>query len=163
MATLVYKMTHKGDPNSDLGIWGVEDCMGQVRGYAFDAVIGVGGRSWWTNQTSRAGEIVWIGLDPQHMPGRGKRGPKLRFAHFRYFQEGELMLSEIAPNLNKAMHNCRFMLHGFGRLQEQEIEKILDLAMKARPSAHLIAQASDSQADGKECRQERCRSKPCRR
>ena len=43
MATLVYKMTHKGDPDSELGFWGVEDCMGQVRGYGFDAVIGIGG------------------------------------------------------------------------------------------------------------------------
>src|SRR5437588_10071527 len=75
MATLVYKMTHKGDPNPELGWWGVADCMGQVRGFAFDAVIGIGGRSWWTNQTSRVGELVWIGLDPQQVPG-GKRGQK---------------------------------------------------------------------------------------
>ena len=44
MVTLVYKMTHKGDPDPDLGHWGVEDCMGRVRGFKFDAVIGIGGR-----------------------------------------------------------------------------------------------------------------------
>jgi hypothetical protein len=78
MATLVYKMTHRGDPDSDLGFWGVEDCMGQVRSYGFDAVIGIGGRSWWTNQTSRTGEIVWIGLGPE-IVDQGRRGPVLRF------------------------------------------------------------------------------------
>src|SRR5437588_4985222 len=115
MATLVYKMTHKGDPNPELGWWGVADCMGQVRGYAFDAVIGIGGRSWWTNQTSRAGEIVWIGLGPE-VVDQEERGPVLRFGHFRYFGEGELMLRTIAPQLEKAMHNCRFRLYGFSQI-----------------------------------------------
>src|SRR5215471_4955428 len=100
MATLVYKMTHKGDPDSDLGLWGVEDCMGQVRGFGFDAVIGIGGRSWWRNQTSRTGEVVWIGIGPE-IVDQARRGPVLRFAHFRYFRESELVLKAIAPNLAK--------------------------------------------------------------
>jgi hypothetical protein len=157
MATLVYKMTHKGDPDSNLGFWGVEDCMGQVRGYEFDAVIGIGGRSWWTNQTSRTGEIVWIGLGPE-IVAQGKRGPVLRFAHFRYFQEGELMLRKIAPNLVKATQNCRFRLYGFTQIQEQEIAKICKLAKKAGASAQLTSQASNSQG----CRRKPCRRKPCR-
>jgi hypothetical protein len=82
MATLVYKMTHADEPDAALGCWGVEDCMGQVRGYAFDGVIGIGGRSWWTDQTSRVGKIVWIGLGPE-LVDEGNRGPVLRFAHFR--------------------------------------------------------------------------------
>ena len=89
MATLVYKMTHKGDPDPDFGHWGVEDCMGRVRGFKFDAVIGIGGRSWWTNQPNRAGELIWIGIGPQKSV-QGKRGPKVRFARFRYFEEGDL-------------------------------------------------------------------------
>lgn len=152
MATLIYKMTHSGDPDSDLGCWGVSDCMGQVRGYDFDAVIGIGGRSWWPNETSRAGEIVWVGLGPQQMPGRGKRGPEVRFAHFRYFLEGEQMLSEIAPKLDQSMQNRRIRLYGFSRIEEQEIEHILALAMKTGPSATFSTEATKTQADGKECR-----------
>ena len=56
MVTLVYKMTHKGDPSDKpVGWWGDH---GRVRAFKFDAVIGIGGRSWWTNQTNRAGEIT---------------------------------------------------------------------------------------------------------
>jgi hypothetical protein len=157
MATLVYKMTHKGDPDSDLGCWGVGDCMGQVRGFTFDAVIGFGGRSWWTNQTSRAGEIVWIGIGPQRTPVRRKRGPEVRFAHFRYFEEGELTLGEIAPKLDKAMHKRRFRLHGFSQAEQREIERILKLANNAGPSASLSKQTAQGQSNGKECRQKVCR------
>jgi hypothetical protein len=145
-------MTHKGDPNPDLGWWGVSDCMGQVRGFPFDAVIGIGGRSWWTNETSRVGEIVWVGLDPQQMPVRGKRGPKVRFARFRYFREGELMLCEIAPSLDKSMQSCRFRLYDFSRVEEEEIEQILALARRARPSAEFFTQPMKNQANGEECR-----------
>ena len=151
MATLVYKMTHKGDPDSDLGWWGVKDCMGQVRSFPFGAVIGIGGRSWWKNQISRVGEIVWVGLEPDKMPIRGKR-PKVRFAHFRYFCEGELLLSKIARELDKAMQSCRFKLYDFSRVEEQEIEKILALARKAGHSAAFFTQPTKKQVNGLECR-----------
>jgi hypothetical protein len=157
MVTLVYKMTHKGDPDPDLGCWGVEDCMGRVRGIKFDAVIGIGGRSWWTNQTNRAGEIIWIGIGPQKSV-QGERGPVVTFDHFRYFGEGELTLREIAPKLDKAIHKCRFKLHGFSQTEQREIEQILELAKEARPSASLSAKAIQSQRGGKKCRR-----KPCRR
>jgi hypothetical protein len=149
MATLVYKMTHSGDPDSELGCWGVSDCMGQVRGYGFDAVIGIGGRSWWTNETSREGELIWIGVDPQEIPG-GRRGPKLAFAQFRYFQAGEKVLSEIAPTLDRAMRNRRFMLYGFNRTQEQEIKAILKMAMRAEPSAILFTRAAIKKATNRQ-------------
>jgi hypothetical protein len=151
MTTLLYKMTHKGDPNPQLGWWGVADCMGQVRGFTFDAVIGIGGCSWWTNQTSRVGEIVWVGLDPQQMPVRGKRGPMVRFAHFRYFSEGELLLSEIAPKLDKSMLTRRFRLYDFSRIEEEEIEKILALAQKWEPSTEFVTQAIKKQTKGQKC------------
>jgi hypothetical protein len=154
-------MTHKGDPDPDLGCWGVEDCMGQVRGYDFDAVIGIGGRSWWTDQTSRVGEIVWIGVGPQVVI-EGRRGPVLRFAHFRYFQEGELVLRQIAPKLGKAMYNCRLKLYGFSQLEEQEIKRICRLAMKAGPSASSLTQGTDTQMKIAHCRR-RLRRRICRK
>ena len=42
MRVLVYKRTHNGDPDTS-GCFGVYDCMGAVRDWEFDAVIGVGG------------------------------------------------------------------------------------------------------------------------
>jgi len=40
MNTLIYKRTHRGDPNES-GVFGVWNCMGQIRGWEFDAVIGM--------------------------------------------------------------------------------------------------------------------------
>jgi hypothetical protein len=44
MRTLIYKRTHPGDPDTT-GRFGVCDCMGRVRTWDFEAVIGVGGLS----------------------------------------------------------------------------------------------------------------------
>jgi hypothetical protein len=156
MITLVYKMTHKGDPDPNLGHWGVEDCMGRVRGFKYDAIIGVGGRCWWTGQTNRTGEIIWIGIGPQKSV-QGKRGPKIRFAHFRYFREGEITLREVAPQLDNTIHRCRFKLSGFSQSEQQEIERILELAKKTKPSASLPTKAIQSQRDGKKCCRKVCR------
>src|SRR4051812_45820013 len=43
MRTLVYKRTHSGDPDPKMGVFGNHDCMGEVRAWPFDAVIGIGG------------------------------------------------------------------------------------------------------------------------
>ncbi|WP_112487513.1 hypothetical protein [Thiomonas sp. X19] len=45
MRILTYKRTHVGDPD-EFGRFGINDCMGRVRGYRYDAVIGVGGTGW---------------------------------------------------------------------------------------------------------------------
>ncbi len=148
--TLVYKMTHKGDPDPDRRLWGVCDCMGKVRGFHFDAVIGIGGTSWWPNEPNRAGEIVWVGLDPHPTPVKAKRGPDVRFAHFRYFREGEKK-RKIPPNLKKAMHKRRYMLYGFSQAEQQEIKGILELAKKPGPSASLFTRTVQSKPHGKEC------------
>jgi len=42
MRILIYKRTHTGDPDLK-GRFGIHDCMGRVRDYDYDAVIGVGG------------------------------------------------------------------------------------------------------------------------
>ncbi len=43
MRTLIYKRTHTGDPDAQ-GRFGIHDCMGSVREWGFQAVVGVGGR-----------------------------------------------------------------------------------------------------------------------
>jgi hypothetical protein len=131
--------------------------MGQVRGYPYDSVIGIGGRSWWTNQTRRVGEIIWIGIGPHWTWVEDKRGPEVTFDHFRSFPEGELMLSDIAPNLDKSMYKRRFKLTGFSTVEAQEIERILDMAIDHGASALLTAEATDSQGDDETYRRTVCR------
>lgn len=58
---LVYKRTHNGDPN-EAGKFGCNDCMGTVRDWDFDAVIGVGGIS--ATAYKMDGKITWIGIRP---------------------------------------------------------------------------------------------------
>ncbi len=40
MRTLIYKRTHSGDPDPETGVFGNHDCMGRVKDWQFDAVIG---------------------------------------------------------------------------------------------------------------------------
>lgn len=79
MRTLVYKMTHTGDPEPNTGVWGWTGCMGQVRGYGFDAVTGVGGTS---ARDGIAGRIVWIGIGPRKTGD--PREPLVTFDRFRF-------------------------------------------------------------------------------
>ncbi len=159
MKTLVYKMTHSGDPHRDVGCWGVakKDCMGRVRGFDFEAVIGIGGRSWYS-KPNRAGEIVWIGKYPKWTPNDrspfdGLKGPKVRFEHFLYFpEEGKKrILEKRAPRLYKAMRKRRFMMYGFSPKVQQEIERILKWAANAPPSAVLTAKMANSQGIPDKC------------
>jgi hypothetical protein len=86
----------------------------------------------------RAGEIVWVGIGPHWTALAGLVAAQVTFDHFRYFEEGEQMLDEIAPNLAARMENVRHMLRGFTEIEEEEIEGILELAMDSPPSPLLV-------------------------
>lgn len=64
MRILIYKRTHVGDPNTE-GEFGNEDCMGSVRSFPFDAVIGVGGISRQPLEQRLARKINWVGRNPR--------------------------------------------------------------------------------------------------
>ena len=64
MRILTYKRTHPGDPNPE-GIVGIADCMVKVRGYDYDAVIGVGGTGAEPQSHGIDGKITWIGVHPK--------------------------------------------------------------------------------------------------
>ena len=91
MRTLIYKRTHTGDPD-DKGRFGIHDCMGGVRGYAFDAVIGVGGRGSEAVASGIDRRINWVGLGAQKHPLKDVRGPLVTFDHFKLFVEDGLDL-----------------------------------------------------------------------
>src|SRR4051812_46355351 len=70
---LIYKRTHIGDPNSQ-GDFGCHDCMGRIRGYTYDAVIGIGGSSCEPRSQGIDGRITWVGVGPHQWPPIHPRG-----------------------------------------------------------------------------------------
>ena len=103
--TLVYKRTHTGDPDES-GVFGVDDCMGRVRGWRYDAVIGVGGRRPQSDCEGIARRINWIGIGPTRelVPPKGFRGPRVTFEYFRLWKEDEedgKLLNGLAPTLSE--------------------------------------------------------------
>ena len=53
MRTLIYKRTHPGDPDAK-GRFGIYDCMGRVRAWDFEAVIG------WAVPVWNPGRTGWM-------------------------------------------------------------------------------------------------------
>lgn len=102
MATLIYKRTHNGDPDPDLGVFGCHDCMGQVRGWSYNAVIGVGGIGQEPIGEGIAGRLTWIGIGP-HRTG-DLRKPTVTFDHFWYKGPHGPLLESIAPTLARRMY-----------------------------------------------------------
>jgi hypothetical protein len=70
MRTLIYKRTHNGDPDPETGTFGNADCMGRVRGWNFDAVIGVGGIGREPELEGIAGKVTWVGIGPHKVRGQ---------------------------------------------------------------------------------------------
>lgn len=86
MRVLVYKRTHHGDPNTN-SCFGVRDCMGSVRSWHFDAVIGVGGIGPEARTNGISGTASWIGIGPHKVGVDGKRGPSCTLATILVAQE----------------------------------------------------------------------------
>jgi len=133
MRILVYKRTHSGDPDT-AGRFGIYDCMGSVRGKAYDAVIGVGGTGPEPQRNGIAGKITWVGIGPSKEPGT-PRGPLVTFDHFLYFGESGPPLTKHAPTLAEHMYgsNVRVLIN-LTETERREAKAILALAERAPPS-----------------------------
>ena len=159
MRTLVYKRTHKGDPRKE-GWFGVEDCMGGVRAWDFDAVVGVGGIGRWAKSEGISGRINWIGIGPRRRLVPDMRGPVVGFKHFSLFEEKGPRLGSIAPALARRLYtrkSPRFLFNKLDRVEQTEIRRILRMAKSAPPSTKQSRQSLD-------CRRIRCgpgRCPPC--
>jgi hypothetical protein len=134
MRTLVYKRTHNGDPDAE-GRFGIHDCMGQVRRYGYDAVIGVGGVGDEPEAWGIAGKVNWIGIGP-HKSEVGKRGPLVTFDHFLQFGADAPGFLALAPKLASRMYsnNVRLVMNKVDDQERREIAVILALAKAAPPS-----------------------------
>jgi len=142
MRTLIYTRTHEGDPHPKTGVFGYHDCMGTVRGWPFNAVIGVGGVGREPKCNGIARKLTWVGIGP-HKTGEPSR-PRVMFDHFRYYGKGGPFLKEKAPALARHMHDKNVREITSCSLSSQErldVERILGLAGNAPPSPQLVKRA----------------------
>jgi len=135
MRTLIYKRTHSGDTNPETGEFGNHNCMGQVRSWDFDAVIGVGGIGQRAKFNGIAKKLTWIGIGPRKT-GDSSR-PRVTFDHFLYHGETGPLLETAAPVLARRIFggNVRIILDGsLSTTARREVGKILGRARAAPPS-----------------------------
>src|SRR5258708_8428758 len=123
MRTLIYKRTHNGDPDA-AGRFGIHDCMGQVRSWDFEAVIGVGGKGAEPRSHGLAGKVNWIGIGP-HKGAWKKRGPIVTFDHFLYFGSAGPSFFDRAPLLALPLYsrNVPVLMDAIGPSERREIHK----------------------------------------
>jgi hypothetical protein len=142
MNTLIYKRTHKGDPG-EAGVFGEHDCMGRVRSWGFDAVIGVGGKRPWRKHAGIAEKINWIGLNAIKTPAVSHRwtGPIVTFQKFVLYDEQGPSLKKFAPRLHRYMFEEKHVRAVLSRSlpsgTQKEIGEILKLARTSTASASI--------------------------
>ncbi len=137
MRTLIYKRTHEGDPHPHTGVFGNKDCMGSLRGWEFDAVIGVGGIKPWLGYEGIARRLTWVGIGARKFLTRKPSHPLVMFDHFLYLGKDGQPLEEIAPALASRMYdkNVRQITSCSLTPEEQfDVERILALAINSPPS-----------------------------
>jgi hypothetical protein len=137
MRTLVYKRTHEGDPDG-FGRFGASDCMKRVRGYAYEAVIGIGAITAKAKAAGIDGKVNWIGIGPHKTPIHGLIGPLVTFDHFRRFTNDNAPdVRGVAPMLAERFYRewpARWLLNGASDGEQVEIDRLLKLAKKSPPS-----------------------------
>lgn len=105
MRVLIYKRTHTGDPDEN-GVFGIQDCMGKVRNWKFDAVIGIGGKAPWKGHEGIKYKINWVGLAPKEI-GSTQRGKIVAFKHFELYEEKGKNIADNFPHLFTHMYSRR--------------------------------------------------------
>lgn len=163
MRTLIYARTHTGDPDAR-GRFGVHDCMGPVREWDFQAVVGVGGRGAEAKSYGIAYKLTWVGVGARKTPSPGDRGPLVTFDHFRLFDADGPALRTIAPRLARRFyrspHPPRTILDDFSDAERAEIRCLLALAKTAPPSGcrtRLLTPPQPSRRRNCRCGRKRCK------
>lgn len=144
---LVYRRTHTGDPNNKTKTFGINDCMGSVRDWEYDAVIGIGGSKPDEGDEGIREKITWVGITPKlkqsatkedvarMMAGNpnfsGFRGQLVTFEKFKSWDENGKSVRDNYPNLYQYMFDAgripRAALNFPDRIYE-ELLKILEMA-----------------------------------
>ena len=135
MKVLIYKRTHKGDPDLD-GVFGTQDCMGRIRNWNYDAVIGIGGIAPWKKDVDIKCKINWIGLGPKKIAST-ERGNMIAFAHFELYEGQGKNIKDNYPHLFEYMYGKRKRFSMSSDLPKnvfKEVEEILDSIKNSPPS-----------------------------
>jgi hypothetical protein len=137
MRTLVYKRNHHGDPDPVTGRFGCFGCMGRVRGYSFDAVIGIGGTGLRAKRAGIAERLTWIGVSPMPAGYHEDRYPVLAFSRYWYKGEKGPLLKKVAPHLARRMYgnDLHFVIDDFSENEMADIKRLLRRAKAAAPSS----------------------------
>ncbi len=148
MRVLTYKRTHTGDPTPE-GQFGVNDCMGRVRGWSFDAVIGVGGYGTEPREHAIEGRVTWVGVGPAWAPHPEGYGQIVTFDSFVLLDSKGPRLEELAPLLARRMYEkkARILLKSYSPCEKAEAIAVI-AAVLGNASSH----ASPSHLR-KKCRQ----------
>ena len=131
MPTLVYKRTHLGDPDS-FGRFGCRDCMGRVRSWKFDSVIGIGGLSAEPRSFGIDGKVTWIGIGPHWTPSR-RRGPVVTFDHFLLLGTVGAPYIDVPELIAERMRGVRALMR-FTEDEQAEIDQLLNRARYSHAS-----------------------------
>ncbi len=121
MRILTYKRTHTGDPDP-AGNFGINDCMGQVRNWGFDAVIGIGGYGTEPQKYGIEGRVNWVGLNPTWRPHPKGYGQIVNFEFFTLLEGEGPPLIDVAPNLAKRMYEkkARVLFKSYSKKEKSE-------------------------------------------
>lgn len=109
MKILIYKRTHRNDPDQR-GRFGINGCMGSVRAFPFDAVIGVGGIGSWPRAEGIAWKVNWVGRHPRKQPNPiDSRGPLVTFRRgdVRVMEDRGPLLASMSSLLAEAVYGGR--------------------------------------------------------
>ncbi|MBS5020563.1 MAG: hypothetical protein KHZ60_10930 [Alistipes sp.] len=126
MRVLIYKRTHKGDPN-ETGIFGIQDCMGRIRNWNYDAVIGIGGESAWRDDIGIKYKINWIGLQPKRISAPKKRGDLIVFAHFKLYEETGINIEDHYPHLFEYLYSTKKRFNISSNLPEDVLKEVIEI------------------------------------
>jgi hypothetical protein len=157
MRILIYKRTHTGDPNS-AGKFGINGCMGLVRSWNFDAVIGVGGYGSEPRSYGIEGRVNWVGLNPTWTSHPQGHGLLVTFEWFSLYEDKGPMLHQLAPLLARRMYEkkARVLFKSYSPQEKAEAEVLIYSLFGQQPSVAVTAKS----------RRSRCRAnivcKPCR-
>ncbi|RZI54567.1 MAG: hypothetical protein EOP12_02145 [Pseudomonas sp.] len=138
---LVYKRTHPHDPGIE-GVFGNQDCMGQVREFDYDVVVGIGGIGAEACSHGIDRRLNWIGIGRISGPVHPKRNHlTFTFAHLVLQEHTGDYFAVHCPQLAGAMYKsrCRFHLNHTAE-HMQELERLVAWAKrKAGPSGLYVA------------------------
>ena len=103
MKILVYKRTHDNDPDNK-GQFGVNDCMGRIRNYDYDAVIGIGAKYTDPGSEGLSLKINWIGVKPLRTNSFNNGNPIVCFERFKHFHDKGDYIPNKYPHLYEYMY-----------------------------------------------------------